>query len=244
MFTVVVMPLTEYLLGDSDDPAESAEVLQTLQETLSAEVGHVVEWAETPTAAEEYDVDELDEYSLWGLRVAAAHLELKGHLDGCVPGAAPWDHEIIHAMEEKSGSKQFPQLLHGDAGLAAYVPAELPDVYFVTLGDAEAPPEEEDDDESADELALGSLPALEAELAALQEPLGMPKDPDDLPDGHVFDADQDPLAPAKYAWIVLADRIRQARTSKTPMLISWEESFSDEHEHEHEHDKDGAEEPK
>jgi hypothetical protein len=236
MYTVVVIPLTEYLLGEAVDPTEGAETLKTLQDTLTQEVGHEVRWTETLTT-EDYEENDIEDYCLWSLRALAAHFEVNGSLAGFTLGDDPSVHPaLVTLLEEKKVSQQFPQLLHiADADTAAYAPIDMADIVTLTLGtEGETPPEEdEEDEEDEEQLAIGSLTRLGQELERMRVPLGLPETLDELPDGYVFDADADELAPAKYALMILLDRLQEAVAAKTPMLLTWDEYAEDDETHDH-----------
>jgi hypothetical protein len=229
MYTVVVIPLTEYLLGEAVDPTEGAETLKTLQDTLTKEVGHEVRWTETPTS-EDYEENDIEDYCLWSLRALAAHIEVNGSLEGFTLGDDPSFHPALLALEEKKVSQQFPQILHiADADTAAYAPVDMADIITLTLGTEGEPQTDEDDDE--EQLAIGSLSRLEQELERMRVMLGLPATLDDLPEGYVFDADADVLAPAKYALMILLDRLQEAVAAKTPLLLTYDDVPEDDEEH-------------
>lgn len=229
MFSVVVMPLSEFLAGEEDDFEMGVELVEVFQETLSAEVGKQVVWDEEP--GEGGPGDTVDEESLWALRVAAAWYEVKGTLDGCDPGDNPWEHEILDEIGSGDGAKRFKQILHTEVDALCYVPVELDDVYFL------APESEDEDDEAttpedleeeSEEIGIGSLQALVEELELLREPLGLPDALEDIAVEEFVDDPDIPLSGAKFAWFVLRDCAREAMEAQLPLMVLWGELVEEE----------------
>ena len=120
-------------------------------------------------------------------------------------------------MEEAGGSKRFPHLLHADAPLVAYVPAELANVYYLSFSGEEEGAADSDEAEDVD-LATGSLSGLVQELSALRQALDLPDEVN--PDEElIFDEEADVLAPVKFACMVLSIRAAEASQSDTPLML-------------------------
>ncbi len=230
MFSVVVMPLSEFLAGEDDDFEMGAELLEVFQETLGAELNRQVVWDEEP--GEGGPGDSVDEESLWALRVVAAWFERKGTLEGCDPGDKPWEHPILDEVGEEGGAKQFKQILHTEVDALCYAPVDLPDVFFLA-------PEYEDEeegghdhgdgeDDDSEEIGVGSLPALVEELEALREPLGLPEALEDIAVEEFVDDPDIPLSGAKFAWFVLRDCAREAQEAQLPLMVLWGELVEEE----------------
>jgi hypothetical protein len=211
------MPLVELMADDMEDPEAARAALAILQESLSAEVGRPITWPERLTGAWESEADQVDPEALWALRAAAATLELRQSLHGFETVDEPWDHPAILELEEAGGSKRFPHLLHADAPLVAYVPAELANVYYLSFSGEETAEAEEEEEEDVD-LATGSLPGLTQELSELREALELPltMNPDEE---LAFDEEADTLASAKFACAVLSIRADEATRSTTPLML-------------------------
>jgi hypothetical protein len=235
MYSVVVMPLSEFLAGEDDDFELGAELVEIFQETLTEEVGRQVIWDEEPV--ESAEEDEVDEEALWALRVAAAWYEVHGTLEGCEPGDSPWDHPILDQISEQEGSVQFKQLLHTEVDVLGYVPVDLPDVFFLApeteeeeTRSAAAGEDDGEDEPEEGEIGIGSLPALVEELEALREPLGLPEALEDIAVEEFVDDPDIPLSSAKFAWYVLRDCAREAEEAQLPLMIFWVEAGDEDEE--------------
>lgn len=241
MFSVVVMPLSDFLAGDEDDFELGAELLGQFQETLSAELGTPVTWSEEPgQEGGEVEPVDLDIRELFALRVAAAWFEQKGSLEGCDPGEEPWRHSVFEVLEKEDGSKRFPQILHAFSDAVCYAPVDLPDVFFLSPAGEEDEEHEhgeghdhehgEDDEGMSEEVGIGSLPALVEELEALREPLGLPARLEDIEVEQFVSNPDSPLSAVKYAWYHLRDRAEEASGAKLPLLVIWSDFDDDEDE--------------
>lgn len=253
MFSVVVMPLSEFLAGDDDDFELGAELLSQFQETLSEELGTPVSWSEE-AGQEGFEVEpvDLDLRELFALRVAAAYFEEHGDLKGCDPGEEPWRHPVFERLEKEDGSKKFPQILHAFSDAVCYAPVDLPDVFFLSPVDdedegeegetapgAEGEEAEDDDDASSEEVGVGSLPALIEELELLREPLGLPERVEDIEVEQFVTNPDSPLSVVKYTWYHMRDRAREATSAKLPMLVVWNEFDEDDEDGEEDEDTGG-----
>ncbi len=233
MYELVVMPLTEFWDLGAEDPQELQEALEALQGALSEQVGSPVKWSEQGTQ-ETYESDTLDPFCVHALRALAAWVDVHGDLQGFELGETPWEHDVFGALDEEEGSKKFPQLVHSDADVAVFAPVDLPGVYFMGPEDEDEADEEE---EEMEELAVGSVTRLGAELDALNEHLKLQGDIDELPDDVVFDSDEDPLAAPKYAWAVLRAAVKRASAQKLPLILYFDASMYSDDDEPHEHEE-------
>ena len=223
MFSVVVMPFGDFLAGEGDDFEMGMELSETIQQSLSEELGQPVSWAESSQEGEPVEAEELDEEAVWSLRVAAAWLELHPDLQGCDPGDTPWEHSVLDEVAARGGAKRFRQILHTDVDALCYAPVLMDDVTFVTLGGEEEGEGDALDPEDEEEYGVGSLLALIEELDALREPLGLPERLEDIAVEEFVDDPDLPFSGAKFAWFVLRDTARVATESKLPLLLLWGE---------------------
>lgn len=235
MYELVVMPLTEFWDLGADDPAELQEALGALQGALSEQVGAPVKWEEKPTQ-ETYESDSLDPFCVHALRALAAWVDVHGDVEGFEIGETPWEHDVYGALDEEEGAKKFPHLVHTEADVAVFAPVDLPGVYFMGPDDEDEAAEEEEDDEP-EELAVGSLPRLAAELDALNVHLKLAGDIDELPDDVVFDSDADPLAAPKYAWAVIRAAVKRATAETLPLIMYFDASMYSDDEETHDHEE-------
>lgn len=244
MFELAVMPLTmiwqHQAEGDASQNASKIFLIE-LQAELTRLAGHDVGWSEDDVDFDQFEEPVLlDPFCLFALRSVAAHFERRDEITSFEMSETPWDHEIFDEIEAQDGSKRFPQLLHTDAELTAFVPSELDEVYLLSSGD-------EDDD---DEFAVASLPRLQAELAVLGEALEMEQhrgsldamlsgelDPTDGPTEVTVEIDlenpEESLLPARFAWLMLSNHIEQAVERGLPMLVffnDFEEDIADDEE--------------
>ncbi len=225
MYLVLVSPLSHVVVRPEEDPNLGRDFIQAVQQSISDEVGEPVSWDESAAAVEDsLEADDLNPYCWHGLRVAALRLEQDGTLEDFDPGEEPWDHPIIEKAEKEGGSKKFPQVVHGEAELVAYAPVELDDCYrLIPTRD----PEDDEGEESGEgDVAVGSLPALQRELAVLGKALGLPETPEISDDLLPQDGDE-PLAEARLGCAVLAVRAVEAAERGVPLIITWDESTDD-----------------
>ena len=224
MFDFVVMPLTEFW-NDGEQPwEERLEALDSVQKVLAENGGGPVSWTEEPVDEPDFDADSVEPLCVYALRAVAAWLEVHGSLEGFELDDAPWEHAVFATLEERDGSQRFPQLLHSEADVVAFVPAELPDVYFLAFGEGDEPED--------GEFAAGSLPRLAAELDDVGVALDMTADIDDLPDDFLFDSDEDPLAAAKYAWAIIRARVKHGLAQQRPLVMFYDEPAEEDEEEE------------
>ena len=211
MFDVIVMPLADLWDEGQGDLSKRSEGLERVQQVLSEQTGTRVSWADIRHEGDGYDLDELEAYALYALKALASFHEAHGTIDGFNVGDEPWDHEALTRLDHGDVSKRYPQLLHADADVMAYVPVALADVYYMG----------EDDmmDDEACSCALGSALALVEELRVLADVLSMNEDLDGLSDDHVFDESEDPLAAPRYAWALLSARVKEACGQGTSLLL-------------------------
>ncbi|MDX9724436.1 MAG: hypothetical protein RBU37_27060 [Myxococcota bacterium] len=217
MFELMVMPLRA--LWEEDDENKVIEEVRQLQALLSEAFDKEVTWNEEMPDGEELEIYGLDPHCVYSLRAAAAWLEFTDKLEGFDPGEEPWNHEVFERLEEAGEAKRFPQLLHSEnADAVAFVPVELDNVIGV-------------DDEEPPSFAVGSLPALRRELDELRIALGLESGLEDKLEDLVFDDDVDPIASARYGWVVLSRRCNDALAKDLPLVMVVEDEEDEEHEH-------------
>lgn len=216
MFELVVMPLIELWVDEEDADADALkEQLALLQKALGEQVGETVEWVEELDEDATYEADGIDALALYALRAAAAWLELHKDLDGFEIGEEPWAHDAFVALEDKDEVERFPQILHSDeTDYTAFLPATLADVYVLV---------EEGADLDDAEMAVGSVKSLRAELDVLRIALGLEEGLEEHLDDVVFDPAIDPLAAARYAWVVLSARTNEAIGKNLPLMLVFED---------------------
>lgn len=220
MYLLLVSPLSHVVVPAGEDPALGTEFVRAVQRTLAEVVGSDVSWDDAAEVEDSLEAEELELDGRHALRVAALYLELEGSLEGFDPGDEPWDHPLLEEAEERGGSKQFPQLVHGEAELVAFVPLELEDCYRLV------PEQDPDDDEPDGDVAVGSLPALQRELAVLGEGLGLPPQPE-LSAELASDEAADHLGPARLACALMMVRAAEAAERGLPLVIAWLENPDD-----------------
>jgi hypothetical protein len=227
MYVVLVSPLSHVVVGPDEDPALGVEFVEMVQQSVAREVGTDVAWDDTAELQEVLEADELDPFCWHGLRAAALRLEQEGDLEGFDPGEEPWDHPLFEEAEGWGGSKQFPQVVHGEADLVAYAPVELTDCFRLTpTADPDEEGEGDEDEERDGDVALGSLPALRRELKLLGKALGLPETPV-ISESLVPEDSDDPLVEARFACAVLAVRAAEATERGLPLIVAWDDTPDD-----------------
>ena len=208
MFELVVIPLIELWIEDAEDEAVVLATLLELQQVLTREVGREISWSEHFVENATFEADGIDPYCVYGLRSAAAWLEFYEDLDTFEVGVEPGEHEIFDRLEERGKAERFPQLLHSEAtDCAAFVPAELPDVFMMLEEGSEV------------EFGVGSVEALRKELDVLRVALGLEEGLEEHIDHVVFDPNEDKLAGPRYGWIVLSARVNEALAKRLPLVL-------------------------
>lgn len=211
-FVIAAMPLTAF--WDEGEPfAQRLEGVRALQALLSEQVGRPVAWREEPVDQDAISVEEVPPYALYALSVVAAAVERDVPLDDLSLGEAPWDHPLLVDLVGGVGSRRFPQLLHGDtASEVAWTQTTLEDLCHVQWGE---------EAESGTGFAVGSIAALEAEIDALGEALGMAAAAVDK--DFEFDEARDPLAAARLAWLAFKDGLTEAQARGWSLIRFYDE---------------------
>lgn len=220
MYLLLVSPLGHVVVPAGEDPALGAEFVRAVQQSLAEVVGAEVRWDDDAEVEDSLEAEELELDGRHGLRVAALQLEREGTLDEFDPGDEPWDHPLLEEAEGRGGSEKFPQVVHGEAELVAFVPLELEDCYRLV------PVQDPDDDEPDGDVAVGSLPALQRELGVLAEALGLPAQPASEPELPP-EEEGDPLGPTRLACALLSLRAAEAAERGLPLVIAWLENPDD-----------------